>query len=79
LPSCNSTSTSSPQAGDVLVRYDGRPVTQAVLFDTGRAGESPASPRPLVVLRQGKERSFPLPSGPHGLELLDEAVAKQER
>jgi hypothetical protein len=67
------------QTGDVLVRYDGKPVTQAEAFEWQHKEEaSPARPRPLVLRRNGKEEIVSLPPGPHGLDLLDVAKPPAE-
>jgi S1-C subfamily serine protease len=68
------------KAGDVLVRYDGRPVSQAGLFIRGRQAESKGDPpRSLVVQRQ--ERLFILQVSPGllGVEVDDMAPPQAAR
>jgi S1-C subfamily serine protease len=63
------------RAGDVLLRYDGQPVTQVVAFNRARgAAGKGAALKPLVVLREGEERTIPVPPGLDGVELLDVAA-----
>jgi S1-C subfamily serine protease len=66
------------KAGDVLVRYDGRPVLQAGLFIRGRQAESKtAPPRSLVVQRQERLMILQVSPGLLGVE-VDDAVKDEE-
>jgi serine protease Do len=60
------------QAGDVVLRYDGKPVTQAHLLIRAFAANKGGPARPLVVLRGGKELTLQAPS-PLGVAFEDVA------
>jgi hypothetical protein len=67
------------RAGDVLLRYDGKAVAQAWLFEQQHnAGPVPPRPRRLAFSRGGKEQTVELAAGPHGLDLQDVAVPARE-
>jgi hypothetical protein len=58
--------------GDILVRYDGRPVSQADLFIRDRQAERKTDkPRPLVVQRRDRSLSVQVSPGLLGLEVND--------
>jgi S1-C subfamily serine protease len=56
--------------GDVLLRYDGRPVAQAHLFLQSRQAEG-SPPRPLAVQRKDRTLTVEVPPGPLGMEVND--------
>src|SRR5262249_48016857 len=59
--------------GDVLERYDGRPVALSFTFLEWRQEAPGSRPRELVLRRRGAEVTLPLPPGPLGAEVVDVA------
>ena len=60
------------QPGDILVRYDGGPVTQTFRFIAGRQAEAKTDkPRPLVILRKDKELTVQVAPGLLGVQPSD--------
>jgi hypothetical protein len=60
------------QAGDVLVTYDGEPVTDMTSFIYGREHAEPTvGTKPLVIRRQAEELTVEIASGPIGVVLSD--------
>lgn len=64
------------QVGDVLLRYDGKSVTQTHLLSRAMTANKGGPARPLVVLRGGKEITLQAPS-PLGIAHADVAQPAQ--
>ena len=65
------------QAGDVLVRYDGKEVKSMTCLVSGRRLEKATDkPRELVVERKGKRITVLVSPGLLGVELRDQALSK---
>lgn len=62
------------RVGDVLVRYQGKPVQNSARFFHGRRAERPGGkPRSLEVVRQGKTLALAIAPGLLGVRLEDRA------